>query len=424
MAFWLVETQEQLNEIIEKGYKKAFVEIIQYNNNVHPAINNLSLVYFKPLNDKGYMLCISHTESLSIEKQRIKHLLSNLDELYVRDKKTFLYHFLINKSYDINYKADILDIQNIFYSKHPNKLDINKIIPISKHYEYCENIFYNISDKCVPTNTFFNQKQIPIFYILESNGITINEDEFNKNFKLQNPEYSIQNDIIYTQYNFNTTTGRPSNRFNNINFAALNKENECRKSFIPKNNYLLEIDISAYHPTILSKLVGHTFNKSIYQEFAEYANISIPDAKILMFRQIYGGIYEKYKDWEFFKKVEKFVNELWEIFQTQGYIESPISKNRFNKEELKDITLYKLLNYLIQSIETENNVLILCDIFKELRKKNTKLILTVFDSFLFDIDESEEDLLTDIQNIFKKYNLNIKSKKGINYKDMEKITLL
>ena len=423
MAFWLVETKKQLNELINKGYKKAFVEVIPYNNNIHPAINEISLIYFKPLNNKGYIISISHNESLSIEKQLVNTLFSNLDELYVRDKKTFLYHFLMNKSYNVNSNY-VNNILNIYYDKYQNKHDINRIIPIVKFYEYYEDIYLHIDNLCTPNNSFLNQKQIPIFYLLESNGLKINQDEFNKNFKLQNPEYSIQNDIIYTQYNFNTTTGRPSNRFNNINFAALNKENDTRKSFIPQNNYLLEIDISAYHPTILSKLVGHTFNKSIYQEFAEYANISIPDAKILMFRQIYGGIYEKYKDWEFFKKVEKFVNELWEIFQTQGYIESPISKNRFNKEELKDITPYKLLNYLIQSIETENNVLILCDIFKELRKKNTKLILTVFDSFLFDIDESEEDLLTDIQNIFKKHNLNIKSKKGINYKDMEKITLL
>jgi hypothetical protein len=334
MAFWLVETKKQLNELINKGYKKAFVEIIPYNNNIHPAINEISLIYFKPLNDKGYIISISHNESLSVEKQLVNTLLSNLDELYVRDKKTFLYHFLMSKSYNINSNY-VNSILNIYYDKYQNKHDINRIIPIVKFYEYYEDIYLNIDKLCTPNNSFLNQKQIPIFYLLESNGLKINKDEFNKNFKLQNPEYSIQSNIIYTQYNFNTTTGRPSNRFNNINFAALNKENDIRKSFIPQNNYLLEIDISAYHPTILSKLVEHTFNKSIYQEFAEYANVSIDDAKILMFRQIYGGIYEKYKDWEFFKKVEKFVNELWKTFQIQGYIESPISKNRFNKLQFR-----------------------------------------------------------------------------------------
>jgi hypothetical protein len=50
----------------------------------------------------------------------------------------------------------------------------------------------------------------------------------------------------------------------------------------------------------------------------------------------------------------------------------------------------KLLNYVLQNLETSTNVIILYEIFKILRGKNTKLILYVFDSFLFDVDESEK----------------------------------
>ena len=75
----------------------------------------------------------------------------------------------------------------------------------------------------------------------------------------------------------------------------------------------------------------------------------------------------------------------------------------------------KLLNYVLQNLETANNVLILWDIFKVLRGKNTKLVLYVYDSFLFDVDESETDMLEKINNIFKEFKLNTKSKKGKNY---------
>ena len=75
----------------------------------------------------------------------------------------------------------------------------------------------------------------------------------------------------------------------------------------------------------------------------------------------------------------------------------------------------KLLNYLLQNLETATNVLILWDIFKILRGKNTKLVLYVYDSFLLDIDESETEILDEIKQIFKDKNLQIKIKKGVNY---------
>ena len=36
----------------------------------------------------------------------------------------------------------------------------------------------------------------------------------------------------YTEYNLYTSTGRPSNKFGGVNFAALNKEDGSRNSFV------------------------------------------------------------------------------------------------------------------------------------------------------------------------------------------------
>jgi len=63
--YWLIEEQEQLEVLLNSGYKEAFIEIIPFNNNIHPAQNNVSLVYIRPLlASKGYMLCIYHSEAL------------------------------------------------------------------------------------------------------------------------------------------------------------------------------------------------------------------------------------------------------------------------------------------------------------------------------------------------------------------------
>jgi hypothetical protein len=79
----------------------------------------------------------------------------------------------------------------------------------------------------------------------------------------------------------------------------------------------------------------------------------------------------------------------------------------------------KLLNYLLQNLETANNVLILWDIFKILQGKNTKLVLYVYDSFLFDVDENEKDILKQIGKIINNKNLQFKVKTGTNYNNIK-----
>ena len=71
--------------------------------------------------------------------------------------------------------------------------------------------------------------------------------------------HPIEGEYVYTQYNLKTLTTRPSNTFNGVNYAALNKENGSRQCFIPRNDLLVELDISAYHPTLLAKLIGYDF---------------------------------------------------------------------------------------------------------------------------------------------------------------------
>jgi hypothetical protein len=106
---------------------------------------------------------------------------------------------------------------------------------------------------------------------------------------------------------------------------------------------------------------------------------------------------------------------LWDTFNYGGYIRCPISNHRFIRSEMEDMNPQKLLNYVLQNLETANNILILWDIFKILRRKNTKLVLYVYDSFLFDVDKNEKDTLKEILDIFKKYKLQVKFKKGNTY---------
>jgi hypothetical protein len=149
--------------------------------------------------------------------------------------------------------------------------------------------------------------------------------------------------------------------------------------------------------------------------FAQMYGVDYAKAKEITFKQLYGGIWKEYRELDFFKKVQAYVDDLWDTFNYGGYIECPISKHKFLKSELEDMNPQKLLNYVLQNLETANNVLILWDIFKILRGKNTKLVLYVYDSFLFDVDKTEKDTIKQIMDVFEKHKLNIKTKKGTNY---------
>ena len=309
------------------------------------------------------------------------------------------------------YIPELTKTHNYFYSKYHNKKDVNRIIPIVKHYEYCENMFNELKGKInEPINDFYNNRATVVFNAVERSGIHIDREKFKSHF------YDVNRDITHTQYNFKTLTTRPSNKFKGVNYAALNKENGCREAFIPRNDRFIELDISAYHPTLLGLLVGYTFNDSdIHKSFAKMYKVDYHKAKELTFKQLYGGVFDQYKDLEFFKKVQIYVDDLWEKFNKEGYVECPISKYRYEKSKLEDMKPQKLLNYILQNLETAMNIRILWDIYKLLKNRETKMVLYTYDSFLFDFKEGEDDLLGEIKNIFKKKKLHIKESYGSTY---------
>ena len=355
-------------------------------------------------------------ETTNINKDGIISLLSKINTIYVRDKKEFLHYFPLKNLFDITlnsppYIQEFTQTHEIFIRRYPNKKDINRIIPIVKHYEYCENIFNNLKERInEPINEFYNNKCSVVFNAVERSGLRIDRSQFEQNF------HSIDSDYTYTQYNFKTLTRRPSNKFKGVNYAALNKDNNSRRSFNTRNDILCELDIGAYHPTLLGKLIHWKWDKKdIHQSFADMYGVDYQKAKELTFKQLYGGIFKQYKDLEFFKRVQIFTDEIWRKYQNEGFIECPISNHRFEKDKLDNMKPQKLLNYLLQNLETSVNVCIMYDIFRLLKNKKTKLILYTYDSFLFDVCKEEKEVLIKIKELFKQYKLQIKISYGNTY---------
>ena len=415
--FWLIENTEQLKGFYNRGYKEAYIEIIPNSYKTHPVTTEVSLIYLRPINaSKGYIISINHSESMPLNSEYIAELINSYDKLYVWDKKEFLHYFVHKNLIDISlifseYEKETTKAHQILTQRVKDKLDINRIIPIVKHYETCEKNYNNLKQYFnEPINEFYNNRVPLVFNSIERNGIQVDRELFQNHF------HQDWGDKVYTQYNYRTTTTRPSNRFGGVNFAALNKENECRKAFIPRNDRFVEIDISAYHPTLASHLIHYQFDTDdIHASFAKMYKVDYKKAKELTFKQLYGGVFNQYKNLPYFQKIQRYVDELWYKFQNEGFIECPISKHKFKKDKLDNMNPQKLFNYLLQNLETSTNVRILWEIIKLLKNHNTKLVLYTYDAFLLDMDNDEKELIKKILKVFEKHNLKTKIKHGTNY---------
>ena len=430
--FYIIERQEQLSQL--KPFEDCFVRFISQNDNFHPTLSPLSLIYIRSLSDhKGYILCLSHNESFSLDMNvTLDWLNNNTGKLWVMDKKQAMYWFPYpSKLYDLEFIEhpnlnEALNIPAItyYYSKYANLPIVNKLIPISKHYEESENTFdvvLPIIQKLRADNAVFafnNDTLTRVFHEIESQGIKVDKQCYIDCYgdDLKYPEFNLSKGKIYSQYNLYTTTGRPSNTYNSINFAALDKNNGERACYRPQNDKFVEFDIQGYHPRILGEMIGFEFgDKNTYETLSELLGVTTQEAKELTFKQLYGGVWKEYRDQPFFRDIVTLTDGIWDEYQYSGQY---ATRNRVFTVD-KEMTQSKLLNYIIQSYETSNNVAMLDNILYYLKDKQTKLVLYTYDAFLFDYaKEDGKQLLIDIRNMIS-YPVSIKQ--GNTYHGLTKI---
>ena len=320
------------------------------------------------------------------------------------------------------YCADILNywmlnkpLEHIQWDNFYDQDDFTYYYPLDKMIEQlCEKI--SKYDSIYDDRAFmkFHDDFKNAFGELEKNGIGVNTD-FTQIFGAHMLKY-IHNKKIYQNYNFFTTTSRPSNSIHHLNFAALTPD--MRKAFSPLNDVFLEFDFASYHPRLIAKLIDYDFgNSSVYGKLAEDLNVTESEAKTITFQNLYGGVRKDIaKMSEFFRGVENLVTVLYDEYMTRNRILSHIYKRPMKRANLGDLNAQKLFNYYIQSYETERNVVILNKLHIYLLEKKTNIVHYNYDSFLFDYaKEDGKETIHDIQNILQEDDFIIHSKVGNTY---------
>ena len=419
----LVENKKQLKKFIKKYKSEDSILIpISCDSNKHPVDDKLSLLYVQLLNSEEFILPFDHSETLNID---IPNLESDTKK-YTYDRKKLIHFTELNNVIDVNllqYMAtnEPLHIEEIDTNAHHffnmmyyRKKNINTIIPVLKHLEYCRKLAKVLRDTIEKyeehVNVSYNNEILDNLTYIESNGL------------------QTTTELVYSEYNVFTSTGRPSNRFGGTNFAALNKKDGSRKPYVSrcKNGVLVEMDYDAYHLRLIGERIGYDFPKgSVHEHMAKFYGVDYEESKKLSFQYLYGGIpIEVAQLNPFFCKVDDYVEKVWKTYKSDKFILSDIYNKRIYRKNLFDMNKNKVFNYLIQLMETENNMRMLVELIPEIEGYKSKLVLYSYDSFLFDFYLPDGlKFLKKVKGIIEQSGkFPVKVSKGWNYHEMEDIT--
>ncbi len=210
------------NRLLEET---AYVYPVAVDAFLHPVQNKLSSLHFRFEDGTFYTVSISHPDAphfevdlshayklVTLHQKELRHLTNAVN---VIDLATMLH--LNNEVIPIYrefYTMGIHQIKNQFKFKN-----LHYSIPLTSWVEtaeaflqHCEHLYkaYDSMERN-PAFQFINQITIPTLASIERSGIQTTDG------------------LVYSDYNIYTSTGRPSNAFGGINFAALNKNDKPRK---------------------------------------------------------------------------------------------------------------------------------------------------------------------------------------------------
>lgn len=324
-----------------------------------------------------------------------------------------------------------------FQSKIKTRI-INHLIPACKH---MESFIHNVNELTIPSMTELIEPGynsimkdiIPQLFWVEKNGMCVDPIKL-KHFFGDKFTDELKNNLVYSNYNVWSATGRPSNTFGGINFAALEKSTGERSTFISRygNDGILALfDFKAYHPRLLAKLANFEIPSDVGDIYVwlckqMYKKDVLTDeefkaGKGSVFQQLYGKIEDKNLSIPYFRSIQNYIDQRWKYFRNNGYVDTPIYKRGITENHIKGAFANKVTNYILQAYETERNCEIMKVLSNLLLNKMTIPILYSYDSILFDVHKSDgKTVITQIKNTMESGGFPVTIMVGKDFHEMKK----
>lgn len=444
----MIETEADLNrfqlENLEGDWILHFVNTVD----CHPVLSYASILFIRNISTgKTYYHSTNHPDFRSqVDGYTFWEMLTKYqNRKWVVDKKAFEQQQPLPNLLDANLVGylknnAILDMDE--YATMAHRLiqknsfghsKLNLVIPLLKHKEAFDDLADDIENLVhgfeVDTPFIrFNDLIIGTLGQLERQGIFVDAEKFKERFDVT-PD---SRGLVYSQYNVYTSTGRPSNRYGGVNYAALNQTDgtrSCFKSRFGKHGKLVLIDYTTFHPRIICRLTKYNIpiNVDIYEYLAklyfqkkDVDETDIKNSKLLTFRQLFGGVEEKYEHIKYLANLKTFIDEQWDFFKKNGYVLTPLFKRKITEKHIQDPNPSKVFNYILQAVEGEISIPKISTVLEYLKDKQTKAVLYTYDAVLYDYHKGDGpevlDKIRDIMGFGGAFPL--KTYSGDTYQDM------
>jgi hypothetical protein len=424
----IIETSYELSDFTQSIVGKVSYWFPMWvDNDKHPLNTHISFVFVR-CEGNDYILPKQHTDALSLSNEQIEAALNTDGEKWIFQKKKLLQSLS-------NIHQPLLDVDSSYFLKTAQTIDYRtpfqsyltkwthkgyydnliQSIPLLKLGEIVQSFITQFTSLDTTNHNFnwYNNTYIPILSAIEEFGIRVDREKFSDRWP-SSPKHLTPSDIIYTEYNPFTITGRPSNRHGGINFSALNKSDGSRASFI-SDGVFLQMDYDSYHPRLIGKLIGFDLPKtSVHQWLAGQYGCDVNEGKGITFQLLYGGIDDDFRQIPYFDKVADYIITLWDRTGKDGYLSTRY--RRIPLSWIEQPNPQKVFNYLLQAVETELNVDILGKILDYIKGSGIKLSLYTYDSFLFDIPtDVDKGLVAGLKAIIEGSGFPIKASWGLDY---------
>jgi hypothetical protein len=422
----IVESIVELNELRELLETEVSLWYPMWvDNDKHPQNTHISFLFVSTQSDK-YIIPQQHTDAVSLSNEEIEGVLNTAGEKWIFQKKKLLQSFT-------NVREGLNDVDTAYFLKHGKTIDYSQplqhLVAPLLHRGYKEDIIQSIPIlklaeaiepqfvKCIPlkykTYNWYNDIFLPTLSDIEQFGIRVDGKKFIDRWPQALKQVSSDN-LVYTEYNPFTVTGRPSNRHGGVNYAALNKTDGSRECFI-SDGIFLQMDYNAYHPRLIGKLVNFELpTTSVHEWLAEQYGCSVDESKGITFQLLYGGIDDDFRTIPYFNAVADYIDELWVDVQKKGFLQTP--HREIPLEWIEQPNAQKVFNYLLQAVETEMNIEVMRKILDYIKGSGINFCLYTYDSFLFDVPtDIDKGLIKGLKEIIEGSGFPVKASWGLDY---------
>jgi hypothetical protein len=433
--------------------KDVFVIPIFSDHKTHPAMNQACVFgVFSAVN--SFLIACNHNEVVNLDISVLSRL-RVCRRVWTPNKKRLLHIVQLDNIYDLSsleylqFKAVAGDekfftsVHRMMYETMEKQKNLNKAVPIMQHIVYMESVFAHFDELVKnyqylitePQYKFLNDIAIPCLWHLERPGIAVNTEKLIDQYGPRVRRYVDGHNRVYTEYNPYTTTGRVSNRYGNINFAALNKKDGVREIFQSRfdNGMLVMMDFESFHLRLIADIIGYEFppNQPVHEHLGQQyfgkdklTPEEYEEGKAITFSLLYGESRDTNVP-EFFRKVYDYIDMLGVLIGMNGYVTSPYFKRKIYKDDIEDVTPSKIFNYIIQLAETERNLKMMLEMMPLFEGKQSVPILYTYDSVLFDYSiEDGKELIQSVLRVLTeggKYPMRVYY--GMTYHEMKRLTI-